>query len=66
MFIDDYEYGVEEQFYILSKHLHYTNSEVLALTRPERIKLFERIVTDIENEAEYKRAVLKALANFGI
>jgi hypothetical protein len=38
----------------------------LALTRPERIKLFERIVTDIENEAEYKRAVLKALANFGI
>ena len=62
LFDDDYEYGIDEQVYIVSSRLSYTRSEILALTRPERIALFERIVKDIENEADYKRAVYQALS----
>jgi hypothetical protein len=66
LFQDDYEYGIDEQIYIVSKYLNYTRSEVLGLTRPERIVMFERIVKDIEGDEQYKREVLKALSRLAI
>jgi len=62
LFQDDYEYGPDEQEYLIATHTGFTRKEIISLTRAERIKLFERIKLEVEDEAEYKKALLEVTA----
>ena len=50
----------------MSTHTSFTQKEILSLTRPERIKIFERIKTDVENETEWKRLVLETIIKVSV
>jgi len=62
LFQDDYEYGSDEQEYLIATHTGFTRKEIISLTRAERIKLFERIKLDVENDTEYKKQLLEFTA----
>jgi hypothetical protein len=65
LFQDPYEYGLDEQIYLLARHTGLTLTEILSLTRSERIKMFERLLKDLNNEHDYKRAILESIARLG-
>ena len=62
LFWDAFEYPFDEQVYLIAKNTGYTHTEILSLTRPERLKLFERIRKDVENDIEYRRILLETIA----
>lgn len=52
-----------EQEYVIATHTGYTEKEIMMMTRPKRIQMFERIVKDMENENDWKRILLETIAH---
>jgi hypothetical protein len=51
--------------YIISRMTGYARSEILSLTRDERIRMFERAKVDLEGEYEYRKALLTLISRLG-
>ena len=65
LFRDDFEYSLFEQEYVIATHTGYTEKEIMMMTRPKRIQMFERIVKDMENENDWRRVLLETIAHVG-
>lgn len=63
LFHDDFEYALDEQEYVIATHTGFTEKEITMMTRPRRIKMFERIVKDMENENDWRRVLLETIAH---
>ena len=43
----------------------FTQKEIVMMTRPKRIQMFERILKDVENENDWRKILLETIAKAG-
>jgi hypothetical protein len=56
---------LDEQEYVIATHTGFTQKEIMMMTRPKRIQMFERILKDVENENDWRKILLETIAKAG-